>query len=615
MNRTDIIQTLISRINAQSYLEIGVSAGDNFRAIMCNKKVGVDPASDSPATLHMTSDKFFENSTEKFDVIFVDGLHHAEQVYKDITNSLDALREGGYIVCHDMNPIEEEHQRIPFQGGHWNGDCWKAFVKLRMERGDLDMCVLDTDEGCAIIKVKDDDQVIEPLENNLELTYTNLVNKREEWLNLMTPKEYFKDEESPLQRLIYQFVETPQDPEVNWQLGLYYESIGQTATAISYYIRTAERAEETLSRYECMMRAGVCFKAQGIRKFSVKGMMQHAIALHPERPEAYWLLGEITSNENNDGSWFESFTWANLGVYAETNNTDLPPLRTNVGYPGIHALRVQQAAAAWWCGLCEEARTIFLELNADPDLPKDLREVVTSNMHQFNAFYTQSIRSYSKEDYNKLKLKFPGAETIERNYAESYQDLFVLSMHNGKRNGTYLEIGAGNAEYGNNTALLEKDFDWTGVSLELNSELSAAFNEQRKNPCVVRDATKINYAAFIPGFFESNTIDYLQIDCDPAETTYKILLSMPFEEYKFGVITYEHDHYATPDDSYREKSRKLLKSYGYLLVVGNISPDEKERPYEDWWVHPELVDPLLLEQLQQTDDNTKMAEDYMLENS
>ena len=46
-------------------------------------------------------------------------------------------------------------------------------------------------------------------------------------------------------------------------------------------------------------------------------------------------------------------------------------------------------------------------------------------------------------------------------------------------------------------------------------------------------------------------IDYLQLDCDPPVITYKILLKIPFDKVKFGVITYEHDHYNDITNSYR----------------------------------------------------------------
>jgi hypothetical protein len=609
MNRTDIINTLIKKINAQDYLEIGVSSGENFAQVSCTNKTGVDPELRSPATLHLTSDDFFATNTQTYDVIFVDGLHHADQVYRDIVNSLAVLNPGGYIVCHDMNPLKKEHQTIPFRNGHWNGDCWKAFVQLRTERDDLEMCVLDTDEGCAVIRPTDQPQPKLVLDQ--DLTFENLEKNRTQWLNLMAPAEYFPaGHHDPLQDMLLTFIHDPENPENSWQLALYYHGIGQTASAVSFYVRTAERTADTLLQYECMVRAGMCFDHQGIRKFSVKGMMQHAIALHPERPEAYYMLGKITSNERNDGNWFDSYTWSSLGMRAAENQ--VPALRTVVDYPGKHAIAIQRAASAWWCGLCDESRRQFLELNADPELPESLRSLVKTNLQMFNAFYTKKIANYTAEKFDDLVVKFPGASSIKTNYAESYQDMFVLSMLAGKRRGTYLEIGAGNAEYGNNSCLLEKDFAWTGVSIELDESLAKEFNIRRSNPCMLRDALSINYDSFISGVFEGDKVDYLQIDCDPAEVTYKILLNIPFEKYRFGVITYEHDYYADPTQDFRKKSRKLLESYGYVLVAGNISPDQLERPYEDWWVHPELVDADALQKLTQKSDDTKMAEKYML---
>ena len=62
MFRADIINTLIKKINAKKYLEIGVSNGINFASIECAYKVGVDPELESPATVHLTSDSFFEKN-------------------------------------------------------------------------------------------------------------------------------------------------------------------------------------------------------------------------------------------------------------------------------------------------------------------------------------------------------------------------------------------------------------------------------------------------------------------------------------------------------------------------------------------------------------------------
>lgn len=152
MNRTEIIQSLINKINAKKYLEIGMGPGDNFNNISCDYKICVDPYPMVPVTYSITSDDYFKQNNEKFDVVFIDGLHWSEQVYTDILNSLDVLNDGGYIICHDMNPHSEIIQRYPCaQEGEWTGDCWRAWVKLKTERTDLNMVVVDTDYGCGVI--------------------------------------------------------------------------------------------------------------------------------------------------------------------------------------------------------------------------------------------------------------------------------------------------------------------------------------------------------------------------------------------------------------------------------------------------------------------------------
>ena len=48
-----------------------------------------------------TSDEFFMQNKEKFDLIYIDGWHEAPQVYKDINNSWDSLNINGIIICDD----------------------------------------------------------------------------------------------------------------------------------------------------------------------------------------------------------------------------------------------------------------------------------------------------------------------------------------------------------------------------------------------------------------------------------------------------------------------------------------------------------------------------------
>ena len=190
---------------------------------------------------------------------------------------------------------------------------------------------------------------------------------------------------------------------------------------------------------------------------------------------------------------------------------------------------------------------------------------------------------YSKKDYPNFKLKFDGLENIERNYSQTFQDLFTLYVLKGKRKGFYIEIGGGKPYHGNNTALL-KEFDWTGITFEINPSLIKQWGEERPNDKIYsKDATTIDWVSFLKDNKYPTTIDYLQLDIDPASNTYKTLENINFKKLKFNVITYEHDAYDN-NEIYRQKSRDLLHKAGYILIAGNISPD-KNSPFEDWWVH------------------------------
>jgi hypothetical protein len=188
MYRTELIQILINKINATKYLEIGMGPGLNFKEIVCDYKICVDPYPTVPVTHEMTSDDFFEQNKEDFDVIFIDGLHWSEQVYKDITNSLKILNENGYIICHDMNPHSEIIQRYPqfIPESEWTGDCWKSWVRLKKERIDLKMYVVDTDYGCGIIERGYQDLIV----TNENLTWEYFDENREYLLNLISIEKF-----------------------------------------------------------------------------------------------------------------------------------------------------------------------------------------------------------------------------------------------------------------------------------------------------------------------------------------------------------------------------------------------------------------------------------------
>lgn len=180
-SRFDLINLLIEKNNYQSYLEIGCSKDECFKAIKTPNKIGVDPF--RGGTHRMTSDAFFEENTETFDIIFVDGLHQYDQVLRDMINSVEALNDGGVVLVHDCLPRNYYAQLDFPSGGDWNGDVWKAFAEMRAKT-DIDCALCLIDHGVGIIKKRPAPNPLKlDVENFIDLKYKDLVDNYQEWLN------------------------------------------------------------------------------------------------------------------------------------------------------------------------------------------------------------------------------------------------------------------------------------------------------------------------------------------------------------------------------------------------------------------------------------------------
>lgn len=151
---TDLINYLVTKFSLNRYLEIGINnTANNFDLIKATDKVGVDPNFRSKATFCGTSDEYFlaVGDEVKFDMVFIDGLHHADQVQRDFENSLAHLSDGGFILLHDTCPEKEELTKVPRnKKGRWLGDVYKFVLRLNTYTG-IDFCTLDFDNGCTVV--------------------------------------------------------------------------------------------------------------------------------------------------------------------------------------------------------------------------------------------------------------------------------------------------------------------------------------------------------------------------------------------------------------------------------------------------------------------------------
>ena len=128
-NRISFISAATQKFKNCRYLEIGCDNNICFKSIPVINKIGVDP--DRGGNVKDTSDNFFKNNKNEFDVIFIDGLHIYEQCRKDVINSLKVLSQNGFIFLHDMTPRNWAEENVPrLKDTLWTGNIWKVALEL-----------------------------------------------------------------------------------------------------------------------------------------------------------------------------------------------------------------------------------------------------------------------------------------------------------------------------------------------------------------------------------------------------------------------------------------------------------------------------------------------------
>jgi hypothetical protein len=175
---------------------------------------------------------------------------------------------------------------------------------------------------------------------------------------------------------------------------------------------------------------------------------------------------------------------------------------------------------------------------------------------------------------------------------QAAQDLFVLSVLNEKRNGTFVEIGAHHPIWISNTVKLEKIYKWTGLMVEYDPSYLPLYKKERPNSThLIQDATTVDFKSVLSQMKMPKNIDYLQIDLEVTNnSTFKTLANLEkqvMNDYKFAVVTFEHDFYCSNRFETRKKSRELFDRNGYFRVFSDVS--NEGNVYEDWYVYPELV--------------------------
>lgn len=255
----------------------------------------------------------------------------------------------------------------------------------------------------------------------------------------------------------------------------------------------------------------------------------------------------------------------------------------------------------------------------------------------------------------RFKIQIPDVDLNHlQSNSQAGQDLFVVAMSQGKKNGIFLEIGANHCKIENNTYLLEKTFQWSGWSIDLknchNGTNYAALVKDHwtkfyssvkddswpQSPGSLHDLPQHiqNELIYLHGYlhfkpedldwktdrpltkfiqhdaleldynFLTDKIDYLQVDIDPPSANYRVLEQV-IRKAKFAAITFEHDLWRGTDQAKqaRTRSRILLQDHGYEIVANDVTIepgrgqgiDDEPIYFEDWYAHPDLVPWSLIE--------------------
>lgn len=178
-----------------------------------------------------------------------------------------------------------------------------------------------------------------------------------------------------LEHALCEYARDPEDAEKNLILAHFYHARNQSAGAISFYLRAAERTTDKHLSYYCLLKIAECFTYQGKRDNTVRCLYKHAISLLPERPEAYFLLSRHFERINE---YTDAYTYAELGLRcADITHS---PLRGQVDYPGKYGLLFEKAVASWWWGKVDECKRLFLDIKYNYSLDAIHLNAVNKNI-------------------------------------------------------------------------------------------------------------------------------------------------------------------------------------------------------------------------------------------
>jgi hypothetical protein len=218
---------------------------------------------------------------------------------------------------------------------------------------------------------------------------------------------------------------SPKHPVANFAVADEYFAIGQTGSAVAYYLRAAEFGYETHTdfAYCALLKLSTCLDHQRDRKATVLQSLIHAATLLPERPEAWFYLAKYYERERD---WAASYMHAKTSI-ACTEGKDLVSLPGSTEYIAQFCAEFQMAVAGWWFGRHDESKAMFLSLR-DRDLPEPYGMSVRNNLNTIFGGKMLSVHEMNERMLViKDLLKTSRAAATYKRYGSSGDGGYVLS--------------------------------------------------------------------------------------------------------------------------------------------------------------------------------------------
>jgi len=170
------------------------------------------------------------------------------------------------------------------------------------------------------------------------------------------------------------------------------------------------------------------------------------------------------------------------------------------------------------------------------------------------------------------------------------QDAFVANKLNFLKNGFFVDIGCHDYKWLSNTYFFEKELNWQGLAVDMDSQWEQGWKNNRPNShFICHDGVTLDYQKVLDELKAPSIIDYLSIDTEPPEISLKCLVKILETNYTFKVITFETDCW-TGNNVARDGSREILKSKGYTFVKEVCDPvTHKIGSQDDFWINEKAL--------------------------